>query len=428
MEKINQSRVEVAVLIPCYNEAATIGRVVSDFRAALPEARICVFDNNSTDATVEEARAAGAEVWFEHRQGKGSVVRRMFAEIEGDVYLMVDGDATYDAASAPLMVDTLVSQSLDMVVARRETADKAAYRAGHRAGNRLLTGAVAWIFGRQMTDILSGYRVMSRRFVKSFPAMTEHFGIETELTVHALQLRLPVQEVGTPYFARPEGSASKLNTWSDGLYILGTILRLFVLERPLRFGTARVLRHRPGPEIPQPDRGRRRLHHGGAVPGHGHAAPHLRHGAPGNQAIPLPASQTAAPGMTLSAQFSRFAIIGAAGFFVDVGVLYLLRRYGLDLYSARVFSFIAAATFTWMGNRLFTFRTASPASRRLTTEWFLYLGAMTTGGLVNYGVYALLVTLFALFRGHPWLAVAGGTGAGMLINFLFARRILYRAA
>lgn len=132
--------------------------------------------------------------------------------------------------------------------------------------------------------------------------------------------------------------------------------------------------------------------------------------------------------MTLSAQFSRFAIIGAAGFFVDVGVLYLLRRYGLGLYSARVFSFIAAATFTWMGNRLFTFRTASPASRRLTTEWFLYLGAMTTGGLVNYGVYALLVTLFALFRGHPWLAVAGGTGAGMLINFLFARRILYRAA
>jgi glycosyltransferase involved in cell wall biosynthesis len=235
MEKINQSRVEVAVLIPCYNEAATIGRVVSDFRAALPEARICVFDNNSTDATVEEARAAGAEVWFEHRQGKGSVVRRMFAEIEGDVYLMVDGDATYDAASAPLMVDTLVSQSLDMVVARRETADKAAYRAGHRAGNRLLTGAVAWIFGRQMTDILSGYRVMSRRFVKSFPAMTEHFGIETELTVHALQLRLPVLEVGTPYLARPEGSASKLNTWSDGLYILGTILRLFVLERPLRF-------------------------------------------------------------------------------------------------------------------------------------------------------------------------------------------------
>ena len=157
------------------------------------------------------------------------------AEIEADVYLMVDGDATYDAASAPLMVETLVSQSLDMVVARRISDDRAAYRSGHRTGNRLLTGAVAWIFGRQMTDILSGYRAMSRRFVKSFPAMTEHFGIETELTVHALQLRMPVQEVETPYYARPEGSDSKLNTWSDGFYILGTILRLFVLERPLQF-------------------------------------------------------------------------------------------------------------------------------------------------------------------------------------------------
>ena len=235
METNENTGVEVAVLIPCLNESATIARVIEDFRDALPAARICVFDNNSTDATVEEARAAGAEVWFERRQGKGSVVRRMFAEIEADVYLLVDGDATYDAASAPLLVDTLVGQSLDMVVARRETTDPGAYRAGHRTGNRLLTGAVAWIFGRQMTDILSGYRAMSRRFVKSFPAMTERFGIETELTVHALQLKLPVQEVGTPYFARPKGSTSKLHTWSDGLYILGTILRLFVLERPLQF-------------------------------------------------------------------------------------------------------------------------------------------------------------------------------------------------
>ena len=235
METNGNDNIDVAVLVPCYNEAATIATVVSDFRAALPDARICVFDNNSTDDTVDQARAAGAEVWFERRQGKGSVVRRMFAEIDADVYLMVDGDATYDAASAPRMVEALVSQSLDMVVAKRVSVEQAAYRSGHRMGNRLLTGTVAWIFGRQMTDILSGYRAMSRRFVKSFPAMAEHFGIETELTVHALQLRVPVQEVETPYFARPEGSDSKLNTWSDGLYILGTILRLFVLERPLQF-------------------------------------------------------------------------------------------------------------------------------------------------------------------------------------------------
>jgi len=235
METTTKLLPDVAVLVPCYNEAATIAQVVGDFRAALPHARICVFDNNSTDGTVEEARAAGAEVWFERRQGKGSVVRRMFAEIEADVYLMVDGDATYDAASAPLMVNTLIDESLDMVVAKRISTDKSAYRSGHRLGNRLLTGTVSRIFGRQMTDILSGYRAMSRRFVKSFPAMSEHFGIETELTVHALQLRVPVQELETPYFARPEGSDSKLNTWSDGLYILGTILRLFVLERPMRF-------------------------------------------------------------------------------------------------------------------------------------------------------------------------------------------------
>jgi len=228
-------KLDIAVLVPCYNEAATIADVVKDFRAALPGARICVFDNNSTDATVERARDAGAEVFAERRQGKGSVVRRMFADIDADVYLMADGDATYDAASAPRLVETLVKGQLDMVVAKRITVDKAAYRSGHVIGNRLLTGAVARIFGRQMTDILSGYRAMSRRFVKSFPALTERFGTETELTVHALQLRLPVEEIETPYFARPEGSDSKLNTWKDGFYILGTIMRLFVLERPLQF-------------------------------------------------------------------------------------------------------------------------------------------------------------------------------------------------
>ena len=230
-----ETPLDVAVLIPCFNEEAAIATVVRDFREQLPEARICVFDNNSSDRTAEVAEAAGAEVWHEPRQGKGNVVRRMFAEIEADVYLMVDGDATYDAASARAMVDELESKKLDMVVARRVTTEAAAYRAGHQWGNRMLTGAVARIFGHLLTDILSGYRAFSRRFVKSFPAMATGFEIETELTIHSLQLRLPVGEIDTPYFARPEGSDSKLNTYRDGFRILGTIIRLFVLEKPFQF-------------------------------------------------------------------------------------------------------------------------------------------------------------------------------------------------
>jgi len=225
----------IAVLVPCYNEEATIAQVVNDFRSEIPEARICVFDNNSTDRTIEVARQAGAETWSENRQGKGNVVRRMFSEIDADVYLMVDGDATYDSASAQTMIRELNEKKLDMVVAKRISTHADAYRAGHQLGNRLLTGAVAWIFGQLLTDILSGYRAFSRRFVKSFPATSSGFETETELTIHSLQLRLPVSEIETPYFARPEGSDSKLNTCSDGFRILGTIIRLFVLEKPFQF-------------------------------------------------------------------------------------------------------------------------------------------------------------------------------------------------
>jgi len=232
---MSQHHQSIAVLVPCYNEEAAIGQVVRDFHLQLPEARICVFDNNSTDRTAEIAREAGAEVWTESRQGKGNVVRRMFSDIEADVYLMVDGDATYDPASARAMIRELNDKGLDMVVARRISTDDDAYRAGHQLGNRLLTGAVAWIFGHLLTDILSGYRAMSRRFVKSFPAMARGFETETELTIHSLQLRLPVSEIDTPYFPRPEGSDSKLNTWSDGFRILWTIIRLFVLEKPFQF-------------------------------------------------------------------------------------------------------------------------------------------------------------------------------------------------
>jgi glycosyltransferase involved in cell wall biosynthesis len=228
-------RRRIAVLIPCYNEEAAIATVVADFRKALPEADIYVYDNNSHDRTVEIARDAGAIVRSETLQGKGRVVRRMFAEIEADIYILVDGDATYDAPSARAMAARIVTDRLDMVVGARVDQDKAAYRRGHRFGNRILTAFVADVFGKTFTDILSGYRAFSRRFVKSFPALSGGFEIETELTVHALELELPVAEIETPYYARPEGSHSKLNTWRDGVRILSTIVKLYRSERPLGF-------------------------------------------------------------------------------------------------------------------------------------------------------------------------------------------------
>ncbi|MBU6458861.1 MAG: glycosyltransferase [Bradyrhizobium sp.] len=231
------AEVRIAVLVPCFNEEAAVATVVADFRKSLPGARIFVYDNNSSDRTAEVARAAGAEVRAERRQGKGHVVRRMFADIDADVYVLVDGDATYDATSAPRMVDTLMSNHLDMVVGFRVDQAQAAYRPGHRTGNLMLTSFLASVFGEAFKDILSGYRVFSRRFVKSFPVLSDGFEIETELSVHALELALPVAEIETPYYARPAGSFSKLNTWRDGFRILGTILKLYRSEKPLRFFT-----------------------------------------------------------------------------------------------------------------------------------------------------------------------------------------------
>jgi hypothetical protein len=231
------ARRRIAVLVPCYNEEAAIGGVVADFRAELPDAVIYVYDNNSTDRTAEVARAAGATVRRERRQGKGHVVRRMFADVEADIYVLVDGDATYDAPSAHAMIARLVEAGLDMVVAARR-GDERAYRPGHRFGNRALTGFVARVFGSPFADMLSGYRVFSRRFVKSFPVLSSGFEIETELTIHALNLELPVAEIETPYFARPAGSVSKLSTWRDGMRILATIARLYRAERPLPFFAA----------------------------------------------------------------------------------------------------------------------------------------------------------------------------------------------
>ncbi len=232
-ERVRAAR--IAVLLPCYNEEAAIGATVAGFRAALPAAAIYVYDNNSRDGTADAARAAGAIVRTERVQGKGAVVRRMFADVDADVYLMADGDATYDAASAPRLVERLLAEQLDMVVGARVSQATAAYRRGHVFGNKLLTGMLARLFGRSFTDILSGYRAFSRRFVKSYPALSTGFEIETDISVHALELRMPVGEIETPYFERPEGSVSKLSTYRDGWRITRTILTLYRIERPLLF-------------------------------------------------------------------------------------------------------------------------------------------------------------------------------------------------
>lgn len=226
---------DVAVLIPCYNEEASIVAVVDAMARALPDARIYVYDNNSTDHTAALARQAGATVGFEAAKGKGNVVRRMFADVDADIYVMVDGDDTYDASAAPRLIDRLVEGDLDMVTGAREVAAEGAYRFGHRFGNALLTNLVTRLFGKRTGDLLSGYRIMSRRFVKSFPALSQGFEIETELTVHAFGLNLPTDEIGAPYGARGEQSESKLNTIGDGFRILGTIIMLLYSERPLLF-------------------------------------------------------------------------------------------------------------------------------------------------------------------------------------------------
>jgi hypothetical protein len=233
--RADETGLRIAVLLPCFNEEAAIAQTVAGFRASLPNATIYVYDNNSSDRTREVAAGAGAVVRTERMQGKGHVVRRMFADVEADIYVMADGDATYDAAAAPELVRCLVQEQLDMVVGARKSEVEQAYRRGHRFGNQLLTGMLARIFGRTFTDILSGYRVFSRRFVKSFPALARGFETETEISVHALELAVPVAEIITAYAARPEGSESKLSTWRDGWRILSTILHLFRIERPVLF-------------------------------------------------------------------------------------------------------------------------------------------------------------------------------------------------
>lgn len=230
------SNKKVAVIVPCYNEASAIDKVVSDFKLHLPDAVIYVFDNNSSDGTADVAKKAGAVVMHVGYKGKGNVVRRMFADVGADIYVMVDGDDTYEAAAAPKMINRLIEDNLDMVVGTRvENGDEKTYRPGHRFGNKMLTGTVSTIFKGSFSDMLSGYRVFSRRYAKSFPCHSHGFEIETELTIHALELRMRIGEVSTEYGERPEGSISKLSTYKDGIKILKTIVQLYAYERPLFF-------------------------------------------------------------------------------------------------------------------------------------------------------------------------------------------------
>lgn len=229
------SKVKIAVLLPCFNEEAAIAQTVRGFAKALPSATIYVYDNGSVDRTADVAKTAGAIVRTELLKGKGNVVRRMFADIEADYYVMADGDATYDAEAASLLIETARSSGLDMVVGCRNSVEEDTYRAGHQFGNFILTQLLTVFFGRSFSDILSGYRVFSRRFVKSFPAFAKGFQIETEISAHALRMRMPVGEVTTRYFARPNGSVSKLSTYKDGARILSTIAELVRQERPLLF-------------------------------------------------------------------------------------------------------------------------------------------------------------------------------------------------
>ncbi|MBE6455905.1 MAG: glycosyltransferase [Alphaproteobacteria bacterium] len=226
---------EIAVLIPCYNEELTIGTVIQDFQKYVPNGKIYVYDNNSTDETKRIAAEHGAIVRSECLQGKGNVVRRMFSDVDADVYVMIDGDATYDVKSVPELIRILLSENLDMVVGARKETEQSCYRSGHRSGNKFLTKTVELFLGQKLTDMLSGLRVFSKRYVKSFPANSAGFEIETELTVYALSRRLPIKEIDTCYYARPEGSFSKLSTYKDGVRILKTIIMLIKEEKPFLF-------------------------------------------------------------------------------------------------------------------------------------------------------------------------------------------------
>ncbi|WP_020484168.1 bifunctional glycosyltransferase family 2/GtrA family protein [Methylomonas sp. MK1] len=456
------NQLKIAVLIPCHNEEVSIAKVVSDFRQVLPDATIYVFDNNSSDNTVSAARSAGAMVRHETQQGKGHVVRRMFRDIDADFYLMVDGDDTYDANLAPDMIKLAMSGPYDLVnCIRRETGD-AAYRGGHRFGNRLLTGVVRQIFGNRILDMLSGYKVFSRRFVKSFPALSTGFDIETELTVHTLELSMPAAHIEGEYRGRPAGSESKLRTYRDGWRILMLIIRLVRHERPMvffgglagllvalallliwpviltyldtglvpRFPTAFLamgimllasLSVFTGTILDTVTRGRKELR---MLTYLQYPPPVFVPNAFADSAAILSADNTAlsAGNDDLLGQMWRFGLVGVVGYIVNAGLVESLVL-NMGPLRAQMLAFPAAVTVTWWLNRRFTFGASHHAMHH---EWLRYVLANMLGWTANNGAYLWMIFSVPLAYQHPALAVAVGSLAGMVLNFSASRLIVFK--
>ncbi|MBD9358681.1 bifunctional glycosyltransferase family 2/GtrA family protein [Methylomonas albis] len=456
------NQLKIAVLIPCHNEEVSIARVVSDFRQSLPDAAIYVFDNNSSDNTVLEARSAGAMVRNETQQGKGHVVRRMFRDIDADFYLMVDGDDTYDASLAPDMIRLAMSGPYDLVNCIRQETGDAAYRGGHRFGNRLLTGVVRQIFGNRILDMLSGYKVFSRRFVKSFPALSTGFDIETELTVHTLELSMPAAHLEGEYRGRAEGSESKLRTYRDGWRILMLIIRLVRHERPMvffgtlagllsitalaliwpvivtyldtglvpRFPTAFLamgimllasLSVFTGTILDTVTRGRKELR----------MLTYLQYPSPvyaPNDGADSAAISQADSGLLnardddLLGQMWRFGLVGIVGYIVNAGLVESLVQ-NMGPLRAQMLAFPAAVTVTWWLNRRFTFGASHHAIHH---EWLRYVLANMFGWTANNGAYLWMIFSVPMAYQHPALAVAAGSLAGMVLNFSASRLIVFK--
>jgi putative flippase GtrA len=453
----------IAILIPCHNEALAISKVVQDFRETLPDALIYVYDNNSTDATSQQAENAGAIVRQENQQGKGHVVRRMFRDVEADFYIMVDGDDTYDATLAPTMLEVAMSGPFDLVNCVRRASDDDAYRDGHRLGNRLLTGVVRFIFGSRVLDMLSGYKVFSKRFVKSFPALSAGFDIETELSVHTLELAMPVAHIEGTYRGRPEGSTSKLRTYRDGLRILRMIVRLIRHERPLtffgafaavlaltalllmwpvfatylatglvpRFPTAilstgimllAALSLVTGIILDTVSRGRKEMRMLAYLQ---YPAPPFQPASKLNHTLyRMDEAKNKAGRNGLVNQLGRFALVGVVGYLINAGLVEALVL-SLGPVQAQILAFPAAVTATWWLNRQYTFGASQHPKHH---EWLRYVLANILGWLANNGAYLWMVFSFPLAYRHPALAVAVGSLLGMAFNFCGSRWLVFKSA
>ena len=454
-----RDHLSIAVLLPCYNEEQTIADVVLGFRDAMPEARIYVYDNNSSDLTALKARASGAIVVREPRQGKGNVVRRMFSDIDADVYVMADGDGTYKPEDAPQLVNTLLTERADMVVGTRAGVTRDAGRAGHAFGNQIFNTLYHQLFGRDFTDIFSGYRAFTRRFVKSFPAVSDGFEIETEMSVHASALKLPVCEIALDYGRRPEGIgvqtlhlSGRCEDPADVRHAAegNTAVPVFRDHRDRAAdrkpcldgaGAGRIFRHRPGPPDADLDIVRRTAAAVDAEPGDRHDPGFARPGAGGEQAHALPVDRPGAgPARTRGAdqwpeaagktqagdprrmrRIGAFLCVGTAGFLVDAGILAaLLFLTALDPFSARLVSIGSALFTTWILNRLVTF---GASGRPLAAEGALYGGVGISTSLVNYALYALV--LLAVPAMPPLAALVTASIGATVFSYLGYSRLVF---